>query len=265
MLDTESRDRAAWQLRDAEQMTEPVAPLSQVYPDIDVLDAYAIQRTNVDERIRAGARVCGHKIGLSSPVIQQMMGVHEPDFGHLLSDMHLQQGTAFDVSSLCHPRIEVEVAFVLGAALPGADCSTADVLAATDYIAVAIELIDSRIMNWEIGITDTIADNASSGFFALGPSRIRPHELNLADLEATLFTGFGGRDVPVARGNTSDVLGNPVRGVVWLARKLATFGVVLEAGHIVLSGSCTRAVDVAKGDHYRAAIVGLGEVCLGFI
>jgi 2-keto-4-pentenoate hydratase len=263
MPDTTTRDAAAQMLRHAEQQRRPIGPLVEAYPDLEIADAYAIQRANVAERLAAGARICGHKIGLSSPVMQQMMGVDEPDFGHLLTDMIVEDGTVVDVSSMCHPRIEVEVAFVLGAALPG-DCTAADVLAATDYVTAAIELIDSRILNWRIGIIDTIADNASSGKFVLGRHRVAPDAVDLAAVDAALYSGFGGRDVLVTRGSSSAVLGHPANAVAWLARTLSAYDVELEAGHIVLSGSCTRAVDVAKGDHFRADLTGLGEVFVEF-
>lgn len=264
MLDTATRDAAAHTLRRAEQHRRPIDPLIDSYPDLDIADAYAIQRANIAERLAAGVQICGHKIGLSSPVMQQMMGVDEPDFGHLLTDMVIENGAVVDLSSLCHPRVEVEVAFVLGAGLPG-DCTPEDVLSATEYVSAAIELIDSRILNWRIGIIDTIADNASSGKFVLGPDRVAPDALDLADVDAALYSGFGGRDVLVTRGSTSAVLGHPANAVAWLARTLSAYDVTLEAGHVVLSGSCTRAVDVAKGDHFRAELTGLGEVFVEFV
>ncbi|MEH3140566.1 MAG: 2-keto-4-pentenoate hydratase [Mycobacterium kyogaense] len=264
MLDNAIRDAAAHTLRRAEQQRRPIDPLIDSYPDLDVADAYAIQRANIAERLAAGAQICGHKVGLSSPVMQQMMGVDEPDFGHLLTDMVVDNGAVVDLSSLCHPRIEVEVAFVLGAPLP-ADCTSDDVLRATEYVSAAIELIDSRISNWRIGIIDTIADNASSGKFVLGPDRVAPDVLDLADVDTALYSGFGGRDVLVTRGSTSAVLGHPANAVAWLARTLSAYDVTLEAGHVVLSGSCTRAIDVAKGDHFRAELTGIGEVFVEFV
>jgi 2-keto-4-pentenoate hydratase len=265
MLDNRNRDDAARLLRCAEQWRRPIDPLAETYPELDIADAYAIQRTNVAERVAAGAQVCGHKIGLSSPVMQEMMGVDEPDFGHLLTDMIIEDKAVVDISALCHPRIEVEIAFILGEAVPGLDCTAEDVLAATDYVTAAIELIDSRILDWRIGITDTIADNASSGRYLLGHTRVSPKDIDIADVDTALYAGFGGRDTLVTRGRSSAVLGNPANGVAWLARTLAGYGVALEPGHVVLSGSCTRAVDVARGDHFRAELTGLGEVSVEFV
>jgi 2-keto-4-pentenoate hydratase len=195
-----------------------------------------------------------------------MMGVNEPDYGHLLDSMVLSGGaTPIPAGQYCYPRIEVEIGYVLGSALPGADCTEADVLAATDYIVPSLELIDSRIRDWKIRLADTIADNASSAGVILGDARKTPAELaaagvDLADIEAVLYSG----DEELARGNTSAVLGNPTASVAWLARKVAAFGVKLEAGHLILPGSCTKAIDVRPGEEFRAEFAGLGTVTASF-
>ena len=154
---------------------------------------------------------------------------------------------------------------MLGSALPGADCTEADVLAATEYIVPSLELIDSRIRDWRIKLADTIADNASSAGVILGEARRTPAELaargiDLANIEAVLYSG----DKEIARGNTSAVLGNPTGCVAWLARKVADFGVKLEAGHLILPGSCTRAIDARPGTAFRAEFAGLGTVTTSF-
>jgi 2-keto-4-pentenoate hydratase len=156
--------------------------------------------------------------------------------------------------------VEVEVAFVLGETLPGAGCTTDDVLRATEYVAPAIELIDSRIVDWDIKIADTIADNASSAGFVLGPERVDPREVDLKAIEAVL-TRNGEQ---VAEGRSDAVLGNPVTAVAWLAGKVASFGVSLEAGHVILPGSVHRAVDVRPGDAFVADFAGFGSVQLSF-
>jgi 2-keto-4-pentenoate hydratase len=264
VLDAPKRDAAAAQLRTAEERRSPIEPLRRTYPDIDIVDAYQIQLRNIDRRVRSGSAICGHKVGLSSPVMQQMMGVSEPDYGHLLSDMAVGDGDSVEVSSLCWPRIEVEIGFVLGDDLPGAGCTEADVLAATAYVTPAIELIDSRIRDWHIGIADTIADNASSARYALGGERHSPNGLDFADIDAVLYSGQQGREVVVARGNSGAVLGNPLAAVAWLANTVAPFGVRLEAGHLILPGSCTKAVDVVAGDRFRAEFDGIGSVSIEF-
>ncbi|MEU8527636.1 MULTISPECIES: 2-keto-4-pentenoate hydratase [Streptomyces] len=259
MLTPEALREAAGLLARAELGRVPVAPLAERCPGIDVEDAYRIQLLNIDARIAAGARVVGHKVGLSSPVMQRMMGVHEPDYGHLLDDMALDPSTPVDLSRYCAPRVEVEVGFVLGDDLPGADCTVADVLAATERVVPALELIDSRIADWRIGIADTIADNASSAGFATGDG-VDPRELDLTAIDAVLH-----RDgLPVADGRSDAVLGDPAVAVAWLARTVARFDVPLKKGHLVLPGSCTRAVDVVAGSTYTAEFRGLGSVSLSF-
>ncbi|MCW2670420.1 MAG: bphH [Frankiales bacterium] len=254
------RDQAAEALRTAEATQVAIAPLLQSYPGIDVVDAYEIQLLNIRRRLAAGATVHGHKVGLSSKAMQEMMGVDEPDYGHLLSDMVHTEESPIPTRSFLIPRVEVEVGFVLGDDLPGEGCTVADVLRCTDYIAPAIELIDSRIADWKIGLMDTIADNASSCGVILGKERVKPDELDVKAIEATLDIN-GTR---VAAGRSDAVLGDPTIAVAWLANKVASFGVRLEAGHVVLPGSCTRAYDVKPGDDVVATFSGLGSVHLTF-
>jgi 2-keto-4-pentenoate hydratase len=260
MLTDPQRQHAAEILRSAERSRTPVAPLTETFPEIDTEDAYEIQLINIRRRLEAGARVRGHKVGLSSPVMQQMMGVDEPDYGHLLDDMELRPETPVSVSRYCYPRIEVEVGFVLGADLPGEGCTTEDVLAATECVVPALELIDSRIRDWRISIADTIADNASSAGYLIGEGR-DPRELDLKAIDARL-TSDGEL---LAEGRSDAVLGDPAVSVAWLARTVARFGVPLKKGHVVLPGSCTRAVDVAAGATFTAEFTGLGSVSLSFI
>lgn len=260
MLEPEQRVSVADRLWAAERDRAPVDPLATAFPGIDVVGAYEVQLSNVRRRTGAGERVIGHKVGLSSPVMQQMMGVDEPDYGHLLDTMLLAEAAPVAIGDYCNPRVEVEIAYVLGAALPGAGCTEQDVLAATEYVVPALELIDSRIRDWKIGLADTIADNASSAGVILGADRVRPDERDLADIDAVLY-----RDgTEVAAGSTEAVLGDPTRAVAWLARKVADFGVELEAGHVILPGSCTRAVDVRPGGTFRAEFSGLGAVTVRF-
>ncbi|MER7721526.1 2-keto-4-pentenoate hydratase [Streptomyces flaveolus] len=259
MLTDPQRQHAAKILRDAERLRTPVAPLAGTFPGIDAEDAYEIQLVNIRHRIAAGAEVRGHKVGLSSPVMQRMMGVDEPDYGHLLDDMELSQDRPVPVSRYCRPRIEVEVGFVLGADLPGEDCTPADVLAATERVVPALELIDSRIRDWRIGLADTIADNASSAGYVIGEGRA-PHELDLKAIDARLTVG----GELLAEGRSDAVLGDPAASVAWLARTVARFGVPLRKGHVVLPGSCTRAVDVTAGQTFTADFTGLGPVSLSF-
>ncbi|MGW1775719.1 2-keto-4-pentenoate hydratase [Streptomyces sp. NPDC002104] len=259
MLSDRQRLHLAEQLRSAEHGRTPIAPLGARFPGIDTEDAYEIQLLNIRHRLAAGDRVTGHKVGLSSPVMQAMMGVDEPDYGHLLHSMELHEDTPVPAAAYCAPRVEVEVGFVLGADLPGEGCTVADVLAATERVVPALELIDSRIADWRITIADTIADNASSAGYVIGEGR-DPRELDLKAVEATLTSGSD----TLASGRSDAVLGDPAASVAWLARTVARFGVQLRKGHLVLPGSCTRAVDVAAGRTYTADFTGLGPVSLSF-
>ncbi|NEB81523.1 2-keto-4-pentenoate hydratase [Streptomyces sp. SID14478] len=258
MLTEQQRRAAAARLWTAEADRAPVTPLVRDWPAVTAADAYGIQLINIRRRCGAGARITGHKVGLSSPVMQRMMSVDEPDYGHLLDDMELTGTVA--AARYCAPRVEVEVGFVLGADLPGEGCTPADVLAATERVVPALELIDSRIADWDIGIADTIADNASGAGYAVGEGR-DPRGLDLRAIDARLTTGSGEL---LAEGRSDAVLGDPAASVAWLARTVARFGVPLEKGHLVLPGSCTRAVDVRPGHTYRADFRGLGHVSLTF-
>jgi 2-keto-4-pentenoate hydratase len=260
MLTDDQRREVAAVLAAAERDRISVPPLVATYPAMDVVDSYEVQLLNIRERLEAGATIRGHKVGLSSVAMQQMMGVDEPDYGHLLSDMEVFADVPVDATRYCYPRIEVEVAFILGATLPGEDCTEADVIAATEAVAPSIELIDSRITDWKIGIVDTIADNASSAGFILGEERVKPTEIDLLTIDARLFKS----GQQVAQGRSDAVLGNPVTAVAWLARKVASFGVRLEAGHVILPGSVHRAIDAAPGDVFLAEFDGLGKVDLSF-
>jgi 2-keto-4-pentenoate hydratase len=256
------RDRAsiAEDLYVATVHSAPIARLSDRYRAMTVVDSYEIQRIVTARHIEAGAVVRGHKVGLSSRAMQQMMGVDEPDYGHLLSDMFVAEYSTIDISALCAPRVEVEVAFVLAEDLPAPGCTVADVLRCTAFVCPALEIIDSRIIDWDIGLLDTIADNASSGLLVLGGRRTPVSAVDLRTIGATLRSN--GRLVDT--GAAGAVLGNPATAVAWLANKLHPLGVGLEAGHVVLPGSCTRAHDVAAGQTIRADFDVLGHVCVRF-
>ncbi|MEV6060116.1 2-keto-4-pentenoate hydratase [Nocardia asteroides] len=260
MLTTSVRTEVAAELARAELDRVALSPIADRYPEIDVVDAYEIQLLNIRRRLADGARIVGHKVGLSSKAMQQMMGVDEPDYGHLLAEMEVFEDIPVDTSKYLLPRVEVEVGFVLGADLPGEDCTEADVLAATVAYAPSIELIDSRIKDWKIGLADTISDNASSAGFVLGKERVAPADIDIKAIDAVLTRN----GEVIAEGRSDAVLGDPVIAVAWLARKVATFGVRLRKGDIVLPGSCTRAIDARPGDEFLAEFSGLGSVRLSF-
>ena len=260
MLSVQTRDELAADLAEAERSRVPIAPLTDRNPTIDVVDAYEIQLINIHQRVAEGARVVGHKVGLSSKAMQQMMGVDEPDYGHLLDEMQAFEDTPVKAGSYLYPRVEVEVGFILAEDLPGAECTEDDVLAATAAFAPSIELIDTRITDWKIKLCDTIADNASSAGFVLGAGRVAPETVDIQSIDAVLTRN----GEVVASGRSDAVLGNPVTAVAWLARKVESFGVRLRKGDIVLPGSCTRAIDARPGDHFVAEFDGLGSVRLTF-
>src|SRR6202000_1193227 len=260
MLSVATRDELAADLAQAERSREPIAPLTGAYPDIDVVDAYEIQLINIRQRVAEGARILGHKVGLSSKAMQQMMGVDEPDYGHLLDEMQVFEDTPVKAGRYLLPRVEVEVGFILAEDLPGADCTEDDVLAATAALVPSIELIDPRITAWKIALCDTIADNASSAGFVLGAGRVAPSDIDITQIDAVLTCN----GEVAAKGRSDAVLGNPVTAVAWLARKVESFGVRLRAGDIVLPGSCTRAIDAPPGSDFVADFAGLGSVRLTF-
>jgi 2-keto-4-pentenoate hydratase len=251
-------DELANELYRAERDRRPIRPLTERHPGLSLADAYRIQQLNVDRRLAQGERVIGHKIGLTARAMQIKFGVDEPDYGHLLDTMWLDERAPLNMGELIDPQIEVEPAFVLGADLAGPGVTIDDVLAATDYISVCFEVIDSRIVDWRIVLQDTVADNGSSARVVLSSARMRPRDLRLDDMETELE--IDGRVVET--GNTGAILDHPANGVVWLANAVARFGVGLKAGHVILPGTCTRSCRINGHREVTGRIAGLGEVRL---
>jgi 2-keto-4-pentenoate hydratase len=245
-------------LYEAEQRRTPIDPITDSYPNLNLQDAYRIQQLNVNRRQAAGEKILGHKIGLTARAMQEKFGVNEPDFGHLLDTMFHDRVVPLDLAELIDPQIEVEPAFVLSRELVGPNVGIAEVIEATDYVQVCFEVIDSRIVNWRIKLEDTVADNGSSARVVLGAEKIKPENLVLDDLETVLELDGS----VVATGNTRAVLGHPANGVAWLANYVSRFGVVLEAGHIVLPGTCTRSFRIGGHRSVCGRMAGLGEVKL---
>jgi len=251
---------AAQLLYDAQSNGSPIQPLTQTYPDLDVPQAYSVQRLNLARHIDQGGVLCGHKIGLTSAPMQELLGVSEPDFGYVLDSMVLPNGAEVPVSAFCAPRVEPEVAFLLRAPLRGPGVTVDNVMAATEAVAPALEIVDSRIADWRITLADTIADNASSAAVVLGEwvpiSDLPP----LPETTATLVVN----DTVVDTGEGTAVMGDPTAAVAWLANALARYDTAIEAGQFVMSGSYTTASFVAAGDHASAVISGLGAVNVSF-
>jgi 2-keto-4-pentenoate hydratase len=250
---------AADRLWAAQRDRVPIAPLSESHPGLDVAAAYTIQQVNLRRRMADGAVLVGRKIGLTSEPMQTLLGVDEPDFGYIVDDMVLD-GDTVDARRFCAPRVEPEVAFLLGAPLRGPHVTVADVYAATEAVAVALEIVDSRIVDWKLTLPDTVADNASSGAVALGgwvpwgDALALPRAVAVLDLNGT----------EIDSGTGAAVMGDPAAAVAWLANALASFGTEIDAGQFVMSGSFTSAAFVRPGDRAATTISGLGTVSLTF-
>lgn len=254
--------RAADVLRAAYDTGTPCPPLrGDLLPEGDVATAYAVQRAQVERWTAEGRRPVGAKIGLTNPVVQKALGVFQPDFGVLFADMAVPDGAEVAPGRVLQPRVEAEIAFVLGADLPHEQVTVVDVIRATDHLLPAIEIVGSRVANWDISIVDTVADNASSGLFVLGTSPRR-----VADVDLRLCGAVLEHDgEPVSVGAGAACLGNPAHAVAWLAETLARAGRPLRAGDVVLSGALGPMVPVTPGAAYEARISGLGSVrtCFG--
>ena len=244
----------------------PIHRISRYHPQMTIDDAYACQMEWIRLQVDEGARIVGHKIGLTSRAMQSAMKIGEPDYGTLLDYMIHDSGVTLRAADYIDPRLEVELAFVLGAGLEGTDVTTDDVLAATEWIVPALELIDARSyrVDPDDGVTrtvcDTIADNAADAGVVLGTTRVEPSAIDLRWAAAILKQNGVVEETGVAAG----VLDDPVQGVVWLVHRLAHFGVGLEPGEIVLSGSFTRPVLCRAGDHFEVDYNDLGIITCRF-
>jgi 2-keto-4-pentenoate hydratase len=246
---------AAGALATAESMRRPIEPLTATYPTVNVDHAYAIQLRNAERRTRKGERIRGHKIGLTAPVMQEAFGVDEPDYGHLFDSMFIADGGAIDLGDLIAPKVEVEPAFILKQDLSGPGVTAQDVMDALDRVVPCLEIIDSRITDWRIKLEDTVADNGSSAAVVLGDQPVEVDAELLANADVELADG----QAVIERGNTREILGHPATAVAWLVNALASFGVSVRAGHVVLPGTCTLARPLWRGT-VRGSIAGIGSV-----
>lgn len=243
----------------AEKQVAGMDPITKILPGITVEEAYAIQLAIIEEKLKSN-RCVGKKIGLTSIGMQNLLGVDEPDYGHLLDSMVIPNGGICFRESLLNPKVEGEIAFVLNSDLQGPGITPVDVIRATEGIIPAIEIVDSRVKDWKIKLEDTIADNASSAKFILGS---RMSYLENYDLRSTgMFLEKNGE--LQNSGTGVEVLGDPVVSVAWLANKLSEFGIALKAGEIILSGAITAAVNAEKGDVFQATFDRLGTVTVKF-
>ena len=267
MFDAQLIQQAAERLDVAERTGEQIRQFSLENPDMTIADAYAIQRAWVEKKIAGGRKMIGHKIGLTSRAMQVSSNITEPDHGVLLDDMQFEEGSDIPMSRFIVPRVEVELAFILGKPLKGPNCTIFDVLDATEYVIPALEIIDARIHNVdpETGITrkvfDTISDNAANAGIVLGGRAIRPHDVDLRRVPAILYRN----GVIEESGVSAAVLNHPAKGVAWLANKLAPYGVSLEPGQIILGGSFTRPVAAKAGDTFHVDYDMHGSISCRFV
>ena len=260
-LNAASIDEAARSLYEAERSRGAIRPLVDLYPGLTPDDAYRIQNAVIDRKLEEGARVVGHKIGLTSLAMQQMLGVDQPDFGHILDTMMVPDGGSLNRQDLIYPRVEGEITFVLAEDLRGPGVTVPRVLAATKYVMASLEIVDSRVADWKITLADTIADNASSCRMVVGGRCLPVDGLDLRLIGMVLERN--GEVVNTAAG--ASVLGNPAQAVAWLANKLAEFDVTLKAGELILPGALSAAVTVDTGDVVRATFDHLGSVSVRFV
>jgi 2-keto-4-pentenoate hydratase len=259
-LNQEQIRKEAQELYRAERNKTVLRPLTETYPKISPEEAYRIQLALIEMKISDGAKIVGKKIGLTSKAMQKMLNVDQPDYGHILDGMVLQDGVVCRVAELIQPKIEPEIAFILDREIKGPGVTPMQILAATRFVVPALEIIDSRIEGWKIKLCDTIADNASSARVVLGnsPKRVDERDLKLVGM----ILEKNGNIVQTGAGGA--VLGHPAVAVAWLANAVSQFGVTLSAGDIIMPGALCGAVDVGAGDLLQASFDGLGTVSVRF-
>lgn len=260
-MDSAHRAAIADRLMQAYATKEPVEPLTETDEGLTLDDAYAVQLAQIEHLLEQGRTVEGHKVGLTSVAMQRLLQVDQPDYGHLLDDFFHLEHQPIPVSSYLQPRVEPEVAFVLKRPLQGPGVTVHEAIAAVDFVLPALEIVDSRIRDWKIGLLDTIADNASSGGVVLGSTPTSIETVDLRLVGATLHRN--GELVGTGAGGA--VLGSPITSLVWLANTVGARGVVLEAGHVVLPGAVCAMVPVAAGDSVTATFASLGSVTARFV
>lgn len=252
----EAIETSASSLLEAYRTHRPIAPLIATFPELTVDDAYQIQLAQIDRWRAEGRRVLGRKVGLTSPAMQAQMKVSQPDFGHLMDDMFFAEHAPVPADRFLQPRAEPEVAFVLGRDLIGPGVTVAAAAAAVDFVLPALEIIDSRITDWQIGIVDTIADNASSGGVVLGstPRHVDEIDLRLGGCVLHLNGEIAGT------GAGGAVLGSPLNSLAWLTNTIGERGEGLQAGQVILPGSITASIPFEPGGAVTATMAGLGSV-----
>ncbi|WP_200761045.1 2-keto-4-pentenoate hydratase [Effusibacillus dendaii] len=259
-MDENKINRFADHLAAAEETRSGVSPLLELDPQLTTEEAYRVQLVTIERKTATGQRIVGKKIGLTSLAMQTMLGVDQPDYGHLLDGMVVENGSSIPFHRVLQPKVEAEIAFVLKRDLTGPRVTTLDVLQATDYVLPALEIVDSRIKDWKIKLQDTIADNASSGLYVLGGKPVAVDRVDLAQIGMALYKNGELMNTGVG----AAALGHPAYCVAWLANKLSEFDIVLKAGEVILSGALSAAVNAEPGDHFQARLAHLGAVSVSF-
>ena len=259
MLNKKTRQQAADALYAADNERRIIPQLSQTYAAIELADAYAIQQLWLERRIKGGATLVGRKIGLTSRAMQMASNFTEPDYGYLTDDMLINDGAQIETARYVNPRLEVELAFIMGQDLAGAGCTVADVMRATEFVTPALELIAYRTQVPRL-IVDTIADNAAAGAMVMGGRLVRPFDVDIRWIGATLSKN----GIIEESGVSAAVMGHPAGGIAWLVNKLALHGGGLKKGQIVLAGSFTRPISIVPGDVIAADYGPLGSLGIRF-
>ena len=260
MLSEADRNKAADILMEAEKTRKQAVQLSTTFPGITIEDAYGISTIVHKRMVAAGRKLVGHKVGLTSKAMQRSSNIDEPDFGYLHDDMIIPDGAKVPHANYCLPRVEVELAFVLGKPLKGPGVNLLDVLRATEYVVPAMEIVDARVQNPR-KIFDTVADNGAAAGIVIGGRPIGPMETDLRWVGGIMYRNSEIEETGLAAG----VLGHPALGVAWLANRLGKSGVTLEAGHLGLAGSVTRVVFAQKGDTLHGDFGPLGGLAVQFV
>lgn len=250
----------AKELFEAENKVQGIRPLTERDPNLTVNDAYNIQLEIAKFKKEQGKKIIGKKVGLTSKVMQTMLGVNEPDYGHLFDDMNIQNKSTVDTTSMIAPKVEAEIGFILKEDIIGPNITFLDVIMATDYVVPTLEIIDSRIEDWKIKLIDTIADNGSSAKFVIGDGKRTLNEVNLRTNGMILKKN----KKIVATGAGAAALGHPAEAIAWLANKLSNYDMTLKKGELILPGALSAALVVNAGETIEADFGDLGTVEVTF-
>ncbi len=260
MLSDADRNKAADILMEAAKNRKQAVQISTTFPGIDIGDAYAISTECAKRRMAAGRKLIGYKVGLTSKAMQRSSQIDEPDYGYLFDDMLVADGAKVAHADYCRPRVEVELAFVMGKALKGPGVTLTDVLRATEYVVPALEIVDARIQDPR-KIFDTVSDNGAAAGIVMGGRPVGPMDVDLRWVGGIMYVNAEIEETGLAAG----VLGHPALGVAWLANKLGESGITFEPGHVILAGSFTRVVFAKKGDTLHGDFGPLGGISVQFV